>query len=90
MKIVFVKENKIPTGAVWNMVQTEENLARYFAQFETDNPPTTEAEALERAGATFFLHCIYFYDISWSKTYSNESKGINAKSLGIGETDYGD
>jgi hypothetical protein len=58
MKMASVKENKISTGAVWNMVQTEENLGRYFAQFETDNPPKTEAEALERAGATFFPHCI--------------------------------
>jgi hypothetical protein len=60
MKMAFVKENKIPTSAVWNMVQTEENLARYFAQFESDSPPMTEAEALERAGATFFPHCMYF------------------------------
>jgi hypothetical protein len=42
------------------MVQTEENLARYYAQFESDNPPMTmtEVEALERAGAMFSPHCI--------------------------------
>jgi hypothetical protein len=29
------------------MLQTEENFGRYFTLFGSDNPPTTEAEALE-------------------------------------------
>jgi len=48
---------KNPDGrylSLWVLRNTPENLARYSDLFNSDNPPRTEAEALERAGVTFF------------------------------------
>lgn len=40
------------------LFENYENLARYNALYDLDpNPPTTDVEAYERCGATFFPHC---------------------------------
>ena len=52
---------KYPNGrpaSLWVLRNTPENLARYYDLFESDNPPQTQADALEQAGATFFPICM--------------------------------
>ena len=54
---------KYPDGrpySLWVLRNTPENLARYYDLFESDNPPRTQADALEQAGATFFPICMLF------------------------------
>ncbi|KAG4442977.1 hypothetical protein IFR05_001508 [Cadophora sp. M221] len=53
IEVCFIKENGVPISA-WVMRNTDINRARYNAIYDSENPPTTRAEALERAGATFF------------------------------------
>lgn len=55
-EMCFVTENGVPISA-WVMRETEANRARYNAIFDSLTPPTTRAEALERAGATFSPSC---------------------------------
>jgi hypothetical protein len=55
----FVKENGVTTS-FWIMRETKENRARYNELVASDNPPRTRIEALERAGATFYPHCMSF------------------------------
>jgi hypothetical protein len=66
-EVAFVKGNNPPNG-LWLMRNTDENRTRYNQIFDSDNPPKTRIEALERAGATFFPHCIYllFYTLGQS------------------------
>lgn len=45
-------------ASLWILRNTPENLARYNDLFKSDHPPRTQAEALERAGATFFPVCM--------------------------------
>jgi len=46
--------------SLWILRNTPENISRYQDLFRSNNPPTTEAEALERAGATFFPVCMLY------------------------------
>lgn len=56
IEICYIKENGITVSA-WVMRDTTDNRERYIALYESDNPPATRAEALEKSGATFFPHC---------------------------------
>lgn len=55
-EVKYIMENGKQVSA-WILRNTEENRERYEALYESDNPPATRAEALERAGATFFPRC---------------------------------
>ena len=63
MRMAYVKENMIPTGGLWVMQNTEANSARYMSLFDSENAPTTNIEALEQAGATFYPHCMYCHGV---------------------------
>lgn len=63
LRVAVVKENKIPTGGLWVMQNTEVNSTRYMSLFGSESVPTTNIEALERAGATFYPHCLYCHDV---------------------------
>lgn len=54
------REVKNPDGpsSLWILRNTPENLSRYRDLFDSDDPPRTQVEALQRAGATFFPICI--------------------------------
>lgn len=49
----FKEEHGNFTGAIWVLFSTPKNEERYLANRDDTNPPTTETEALEQAGATF-------------------------------------
>lgn len=63
LRTAYVKENMIATGELWIMQNTESNAARYMSLFDSEDIPTTNVEALERAGATFYPHCTYCNDV---------------------------
>jgi hypothetical protein len=52
----LIKEDGKVVSA-WLMRETPANRGRYNALYDSDNPPATRAEALERSGATFFPRC---------------------------------
>ena len=57
-EVCWVKENGVPVSA-WVLLYSQANRARYDALYdESPNPPVTRAEALERAGATFYPRCM--------------------------------
>lgn len=62
-----VKVNGVRTTAIWFMAERPESRARYNVLFSSETPPASYAEALERAGATFFSHCTstVVYDYSY-------------------------
>ena len=70
LRAASVKENMIPTGGLWLMQNTKANSARYMALFDSENAPTTNIEALEKAGATFYPHCMYCLDVRSGSTNS--------------------
>lgn len=50
--------------------------------FDSENALTTNVEALEQAGATFYPHCIYCYDVLVA-VRTHKFTAMNAKSSGI-------
>jgi hypothetical protein len=58
LELAFVKGDKRVSNGLWVMRLTEENRARYNRIYDSDTPPIIRIEALERAGATFYPHCI--------------------------------
>ncbi|KAL2064784.1 hypothetical protein VTL71DRAFT_3923 [Oculimacula yallundae] len=53
LEVCCIKENGVAVSA-WIMRHTKRNLSRYNEIYDSENPPATRAEALERAGATFY------------------------------------
>jgi hypothetical protein len=58
LRMAHAKDNGVPTGGLWLMQNTDANSARYVAPFDSEHVPTTNIEAFERAGATFYPHCV--------------------------------
>ncbi|RDL34800.1 uncharacterized protein BP5553_07928 [Venustampulla echinocandica] len=53
--IAFVKTNR-PATSLYILLNSPENRAKYDALFDSIHPPTTEAEAVDRAGGYFYTH----------------------------------
>jgi hypothetical protein len=61
VEVAFVKDDRgVSTTAMWLLVQSEENCARYNAIADLD-PQATRIDILRQAGATFYPHCEFCF-----------------------------
>lgn len=50
-------QTNTPLTSLWVLRRTPENDIRYNQVFDSDDPPTTELDAIRRAGAIYYDHC---------------------------------